>query len=79
MPWFNNVDVTKAGPANNGIIYLALREENGAWHRWFEADATIENEILATALTAVSTNKTVHVLLSDTAAYSTIQRFYVNA
>jgi hypothetical protein len=38
---------------------------------------TVKKEILATALTALSTGMTVDTSLSDTAEYSTLNRIYV--
>jgi len=77
MPWLNNATITKAGPAENGVIYIALRPSDGSWHRWFEANSSIEKELLATALTAVGTGKKAQVAVTGTTQYSTINRLYV--
>jgi hypothetical protein len=79
MPWLDNVTVTKAGPAENGVIYVALRPSDNSFHRWFEAEPSIEKEMLAAALTAVSAGKKVQVYLTSTTAYSTIRRMYVKS
>lgn len=76
MPWLDNTTVTKAGPANNGTIYVAIKPADNSWHRWFKADPSIEKEILAAALTAVSGKKKAQVLVSTTDSYGIIQRFY---
>lgn len=77
MPWLSNATVTKAGPAENGVIYIALKPSDGSWHRWFEANPAIEKEMLAAALTAVGTGKKVQVAVTDVTQYSTINRLYV--
>ncbi|WP_170330235.1 hypothetical protein [Ruegeria arenilitoris] len=78
MPW-KTCEVTAAGPAENGVIYISLRATDGSFHHWFNANATYEREMLATALTAISATKTVWALLTATSAYSTINRLYVRA
>ena len=77
MPW-TTCDVTQAG-AENGTIYIALRASDNSFHNWFVAVPQMEREMLATALTAISTSKRVNTYLTDTAAYSTINRLYVMA
>jgi hypothetical protein len=78
MPWVN-CEVTKAGPAENGIIYIGLRARDGSFHHWFQAFNQMEKEMLATALAAISGNKYVQVFLTDTVPYSTINRLYIIA
>jgi hypothetical protein len=78
MPWAT-CDVTQAGPAENGTIYIALHATDNSFHNWFVAVPQMEREMLATALTAVSTGKRVTTFVTDTAAYSTINRLYVIA
>lgn len=77
MPWLNNATVTKAGPAETGVIYIALKPSDNSWHRWFKANPSIDKEMLAAALTAVGTGKKVQVSVTGTASYSTINRLYV--
>ncbi|MGI9598201.1 MAG: hypothetical protein ACR2QK_18705 [Acidimicrobiales bacterium] len=79
MPWLDDVTVTKAGPAENGVIYVALKPADDSWHRWFQAHSSFEREILASALTAVSGSKKAQVRLTSTNSYGTIERFYVKA
>ena len=54
MPWVE-CNVTRAGPAENGTIYIALRAKNNSFHNWFVAVPAMEREMLATALTAILT------------------------
>jgi hypothetical protein len=77
MPWVD-CKVTRAGPAENGTVYIALRAEDNSFHEWFVAVPAMEREMLATALTAISTGKLVSSSLSATTAYSTINRLYVH-
>jgi hypothetical protein len=76
MPWVT-CTVERAGPAENSVIYIALRATNGSFHHWFQAVPAMKKEMLATALSAISTDKQVSAFLTDTAAYSTINRLYV--
>ena len=78
MPWVN-CEVTQAGPAEDGTIYIALRAYDGSLNNWFVAISAAKKEMLATALTALSTSKPVTVFLTGTAAYSTINRLYVRS
>ena len=76
MPWAT-CDVTQAGAAENGNIYIALRATDNSFHHWFIAVSQMEREMLASALTAISASKRVNTFLTDTVAYSTINRLYV--
>lgn len=78
MPWVN-CEVTKTGPNENGVIYIALRADDGSFHRWFKAASGMKKEMLATALTAISTSKKVQVFLTDTVAYSWVNALYVRS
>jgi hypothetical protein len=78
MPWVE-CNVTRAGPAENGTVYIALRAKNNSFHNWFVAVPAMEREMLATALTAISTGNDVTTSLSATAPYSTINRLYVRS
>ncbi len=76
--WFT-VRVDKAGPASPDQVLVSLSDVAGSFaNRWFVADAAVQKEILATALTAIATEKRAQVLVSDPAAMSTILRFYLN-
>ncbi len=77
-PWAT-CDVTRAGPAEKGTIYMALRATDGSFQEWIIAVPQMEKEMLATALSAISGSKRVSVYLTYTAAYSTINRLYVIA
>ena len=76
MPW-KACNVTQAGPAENGTIYIALRATDNSFHNWFIAVPAMEREMLATALTAVSLSKRVNTYLTGTSGYSTINRLYI--
>ena len=78
MPW-KVCDVTQAGAAENGVIYIALRATDGSFHNWFIAYSQMEKEMLATALTAISTSKRVNTYLTGTSGFNTISRMYVMA
>jgi hypothetical protein len=67
----------RTGPAENGVIYVALKNVDGSFNHWFQATAVMKNQILATALSAMSLDKKVSVHLSDTTPYSTVNRLYV--
>ncbi len=78
MPWVN-CTITKAGPAENDVIYIALKATDGSFHHWFQAVPQMKREMLATALTAISGGKSVTAGLTGTTQYSTINRLYINA
>jgi PASTA domain len=69
--------VMRAGPADDSKIYIRLAEKQGAWERWFSAIEAFEKEMLATALTAISTGNEVEVLLETLDEYGRIMRLYV--
>ena len=78
MMWVKCI-VTRAGPAENGTIFIALQGIDKKFNsRWFKAYPKVKNEMLTTALMAISTGKNVTVNLTGTAPYSTINRLYVN-
>ena len=77
MPWFNDVEVRRVGPAENGVIYIALRAADGSFNHWFQAVPAMKKEMLATALAAMSMGKCVTTFLTGTAPYSEIRRLYV--
>ena len=72
-------EVLRTGPAENGKIYIALSDVNGSFgFRWFEAIDIWAKEMLATALTALTTGFHVTALLDEGAPeYSVISRLYV--
>src|SRR6266850_4716857 len=74
--WFR-CRVTKAGPAEDNKIYIRLAEKQGSWERWFSAIDAFKKEMLATALTAISTGNEVDVSLETIDEYGRIMRLYV--
>lgn len=77
MPWFN-CQVTQTGPAEDGSVYVGLWDDKGSFKdRWFKATDKIEKEILATALTAMSTGFKVAALVEAPAQYSELKRLYL--
>jgi hypothetical protein len=77
MPWVE-CQVTRAGPAENGVIYIALRANDNSFHNWFQANQSMEKEMLATALAALNMDAGVTAALTSTAPYSEIERLYVH-
>lgn len=78
MPWFK-CEVTNAGPAEDGVTYIALRDVDGTFPaRWFNAVDSRGKEMLAVALTALTTKGKVDAFITDTAEYSTLNRLYLN-
>jgi hypothetical protein len=74
--WFTcNVNMT--GPAEDGKIYVHLREVNGVFDSWYVAAAAAKKEILATALTAISASLRVTAFITTKDAYGTLNRLYV--
>ena len=76
MPWVR-CTVERAGPAENGVIYIALRATDNSFNNWYQAVTSMKKEMLATALTAITTDKEVDAFITNTAAYSIINRLYV--
>ena len=78
MPWAV-CEVTVAGPADDGVIYIGLRDTAGSFpSRWFKAIPAMQNEMLATALTALATGGQVSAHVADIAEYSALQRLYLH-
>lgn len=78
--WFT-CQVVRAGPADDGKIYIGLQDTakppNWNGWQWYSAIDIFKNQMLATALAAMSTGYSVNVDLVDTAQYSQINRFYL--
>ncbi|MGC6176275.1 hypothetical protein [Lacrimispora sp. 38-1] len=72
--------VTSTGPAEDGNIYIGLRslDVNPPFTNWFKAVEGERKEMLATALTAISTGNNVTTLLTDSKPYSIINRLYIH-
>jgi hypothetical protein len=81
MAWFH-CEIVKAGPAEDGTIYLALRDtaDNPGWSdgRWFMAVDNVKREMLATALSAMATGYPVDAALADPPdEYTRCNRLYI--
>jgi len=74
---WNSCYVELTGPAEDGKIYILLREQNGKFKCWFSADPKIAKDALSVALAALINKKLCLVALTDTSPYSEIQRFYI--
>jgi hypothetical protein len=74
--WFT-CDVMWTGPIENGEVYILLREVGGQFERWYSPVSQVRKEMLATALTAITTGFRVSAALSTTDEYGTIERLYV--
>jgi hypothetical protein len=77
MAW-KTCEVTWAGPIEQGTIFIALKAIDGSFERWFQAFPSMQNEMLATALSAMSSGMRVEAALPDNLQeYSQIERLYV--
>lgn len=74
--WFD-CNAIWAGPAEEGSMFIRLRERGGAWERWYRGFETYKKEMLAVALTAITTGFPVSALLTTSDEYGTINRLYV--
>jgi hypothetical protein len=74
--WFL-CDVMRAGAAEDGVVYIWLKDRGGQFDQWYDATQTVQREMLATALAAIATGYPVYVLLQGTTGYSTIDRLYI--
>jgi len=64
MAWAT-CDVNWCGPIEDGRIYLLLREIGGSFERWFQANPTVQKEMLATALMSMSSGMRCDAALPD--------------
>jgi hypothetical protein len=77
MPWYQ-CRVMQTGPTSATDVLLQLTETEGAFTgRWHKAAPDMQREMLATALTAVSTGLPVAVNLESDAADSIIHNIYL--
>jgi hypothetical protein len=87
MPWYN-CQVTEAGPAGDGtettppVIYVALTDQAGTFSgQWFYAAENAKDQILAVALSAISTGFSVNVVAvapnPSGTPYTEISRLYL--
>ena len=75
--WFT-CQVGSAGPAENGNIYILLKDVAGAFpFQWYYAVSNERKEMLATALAAITSGFKVSAYLVSKDAYSQISRLYV--
>jgi hypothetical protein len=79
MPW-HTCDVVRTGPAEDGTIFIRLRDVGGAFpSRWFPAAGPTKREMLATALTAITTGLHVNAFLTSTTEYQgVVNRLYLS-
>ena len=73
-------EVVRAGAAEDGTIYIRLRPLGGQFpgSRWFVAANQVKREMLATALTAITTQLRVNANLEARDEYKTLYRLYVS-
>jgi hypothetical protein len=78
MGWYT-CNVNRAGPADDGNMYIMLTDQAGAFGgRWFVALTAQQKPMLATALTALTLNLPVTAALADPPnEYTQISRLYV--
>ena len=69
--------VTWDGPAETGDIWIRLREVGGQFERWYSPVSQVKKEMLATALTAITTGFRVSAALSTTDEWGPIERLYI--
>jgi hypothetical protein len=75
--------VTATGAAEDGNIYIGLRftvedpPPATSYERWYSAVASKRREMLATALTAITTQLPVLARLTTRDEYGTINRLYI--
>ena len=75
--WYN-CDVVRAGPGGDDTIAIMLRDKAGAFpSRWFVALPAQRKEMLATALTAITTGFSVRASLNAIDENTVINRLYV--
>lgn len=88
--WIPHCIVNAAGPASDGtetpvpVIYINLSDAAGSFaNSWFYAADNSKSQMLAVALTAISLQATVQVILDTPNAnnnpFTQIYRLYVNA
>jgi len=75
--WVNS-EVVRAGAAEDSTIYISLRPLGGEFTtRWFVAATQVKREMLATALTSITTQLRVNANIEARDEYSTLNRLYV--
>jgi hypothetical protein len=71
--WFT-CEVTWVGLAEIGKIWIRLREVGGRFERWYSPVSIVRKEMLATALTAITTGFRVSAALPTTDEWGPIER-----
>ena len=74
--WFT-CDVMWGGPIENGQVWILLREVGGQFQRWYHPVSIVQKEMLAVALTAMTTGFRVEAALSTMDEWSPIERMYI--
>jgi hypothetical protein len=74
--WFS-CDVIWTGPIENGQVSILLREEGGQFEQWYHPVSIVQKEMLAVALTAMTTGFRVQAALSTTDEGGPIERLYL--
>jgi len=67
----------QAGPIENGQIWILLREKGGQFEQWYAAVSIVKKEMLAVALTAMTTGFRVAAALTTTDEWGPIERLYI--
>ena len=75
--WFD-CTVNYACPAEDGVIYIHLHDRAGAFDSWFKATEVCKREMLATALTAITSGLPVSAALATQDEYGVLERLYVH-
>jgi hypothetical protein len=74
--WFT-CDVMWGGPIENGQVWILLREVGGQFQRWYHPVSIVQKEMLAVALTAMTTGFRVEAALSTMDEWGPIERMYI--
>lgn len=75
--WFK-CTVTRAGPAEDGNVYIGLKDIDGTFNsQWFTANQAVRREMLETALAAMASDFRVSAQIEGTHEYSILNRLYI--
>lgn len=82
MAEFHRCHVTRAGPAEDGKIYIGLitfaMPPRPSWNLWYFANPKMQKEMLDVALVAITTGYAVDAALVQPGhEYTEIERLYV--
>jgi hypothetical protein len=67
----------QTGPIENGEVWIKLREEGGQFERWYSPVSIVKKEMLAVALTAMTTGFRVAAALTTKDEWGPIERLYI--